>query len=63
MAAMSLNGQQRETETVHHVTQKGRKDMKTRGKIRCKDDDKIERKCYRCDTDHMGKDPQCHAHG
>lgn len=40
MAAMSLNGQQGETETVRHVKQKGGKYMKTRGKLRDKDDDK-----------------------
>lgn len=64
MAAMSLSDGQRETETVHRVTQKGGKYAKTRGKSMNKEEGKSERKCYRCGyADHMGKDPKCPARG
>lgn len=64
MTAMSLNEERRETETVHRVTQKGGKYKKTKGKTMEKDEEKTERKCYRCGyTDHMGKDPKCPARG
>ena len=61
MAAMSLNGENWDTETI---TQKGGKYMKARGEIRDKEEGKTEKQCYRCGyTDHMGKDPKCPACG
>ncbi|KAJ8363309.1 hypothetical protein SKAU_G00121400 [Synaphobranchus kaupii] len=63
MSAMS-GTTKAETETVHHVAQKGGRNAKySKGKPTGKSDQN-ERKCYRCGhTDHLGRDPKCPARG
>lgn len=63
MAAMSVTGEKKGDDTVSRIFI-AKKGKNRRRKRKMKNDNKMDRQCYRCGyTDHMGKDPKCLGRG